>query len=144
MPIPNNNYQTIIYRLDEVKKTFRQYKRQCNIQSTVESHFLPEFLRIEKNNGYNTFSGFNNFLRLRDASNWSLCTKLGLRPTGINHFYSTDLFIENDRLLCIIYYPKEGQSIELYVFREFYPCEKSGIPERVKEITQSIAHKKGV
>ncbi|RKT01037.1 hypothetical protein [Chryseobacterium defluvii] len=144
MPISNNNYRTIIYKLDEVKKTFRQYKIQDDIQPTIESHFLPELLRVEKNNGYNTFSGFNNLLQLRDVSNWSLCTRQGLKPTGINHFYSTDLFIENDRLLCILYYPKEGQIIELNVFREFYPCKKSGIPERVREITQSIAHKKEI
>ncbi|MEY8761670.1 hypothetical protein [Chryseobacterium tongliaoense] len=51
MPVSNNNYQnqtTIIYRLDEVKKTFRQYKRKEDLKSAGKNHFLPEFLRIER------------------------------------------------------------------------------------------------
>ncbi|ALR29404.1 hypothetical protein ATE47_02130 [Chryseobacterium sp. IHB B 17019] len=139
MPVSNNNYQdctTIIYQLDEVKKTFRQYRKQ-NIQSTEKDDFLPELLRIEKNNGYNTYSGFNNFLRLRDASNWSVCTKLGLKPTGISNYYSTDIFVENKKKLCIVCYLKDNQSVELNVFPEFYPCEKSELTEKVKELAQS-------
>ncbi|MGE8535093.1 MAG: hypothetical protein ACN6OJ_10970 [Chryseobacterium sp.] len=143
----NQNHITIIYQLDEVKKTFQQYKKQ-EIQQTKESHFLPDFLRIEKNNGYNTCSGFNHLLRLRDASNWSVCTRLGLKPTGISNLYYTDLFIENRKVLCIVFYPKENgtinETVELNIFPKFYPCEKSKLSEKVKELVQTIAHKKGI
>jgi hypothetical protein len=147
MPVSNNNYQnqiTIIYELDEVKKTFRQYKRKEGLKPVGKDHCLSEFLRIEKNNGYNTFSGLNNLLRLRDASNWSVCTKLGLKPTGISNYYSTDVFVENKKKLCIVCYFKDNQSVELNVFPEFYPCKKSELTEKVKELTQSIAYKKGI
>lgn len=151
MPVSNTHYQdqkSIIYRLDEVKKTFRQYKKadtSPNVKDHSEKdHFLPEFLRIEKNNGYNTFRGFNNLLRLRDASNWAVCTRLGLQATGISHFYCTNLFIENKKVLCIVYYPKDNQAIELSIFPKFYPCEKSDFSEKVKEAVQSIAHKKEI
>ncbi|MDR6405883.1 MULTISPECIES: hypothetical protein [Chryseobacterium] len=144
MPVSNNNYQdctTIIYQLDEVKKTFRQYRKQ-NIQPIGKDDFLPELLRIEKNNGYNTYSGLNNFLRLRDASNWSICTKLGLKPTGISPFYCTDVFVENKKVLCIVCYPKESLTIELSIFPGFYPCEQSKRMEKAKEMVHSIIHKK--
>ncbi|WP_080780571.1 hypothetical protein [Chryseobacterium phocaeense] len=141
--LTKNRYQTIIYSLDEVKKTFRQYRRK-DLNSTRKDHFLPELLRIEKNNGYNTFSGFNNLLRLRDASSWSVCTRLGLRPTGVGNFYCTDVIIEERKLLCIVYYSKDNQFIELSIFPEFYPCEKSVFKEKIIRIVQSVAHKKGI
>jgi hypothetical protein len=148
MPVSKSNYQnytTIIYQLDEVKKTFRQYKKQGQeLQQTVKEDFFPGLIRIEQNNGYNTFSGLNNLLRLRDASNWSVCTKLGLKPTGISNYYSTNIFVENKKKLCIVCYFKDNQSVELNVFPEFYPCKKSELTEKVKELTQSIAHKKGI
>ncbi|AZB18274.1 hypothetical protein EG352_11050 [Chryseobacterium indologenes] len=132
-----NNYQTILYQLDEVRKTFRQYKKG-EVTKYVKTITLPEMIRLEKNNGYNTFTGFNNILRLRDASNWSLCTKFGLKPVGISHFYVVDLFVENKKVLCLIYYPREAQIIELIIVREFYPCKKSELAEKVKDAVQSI------
>lgn len=144
MPVSeNNHYPTIVYRLDEVKKTFRQYKRK-NSYSTGKDHFLPELLRIEKNNGYNTFSGFNRLLRLRDASNWSVCTRLGLRPTGFHDFYSIALFINNTKILCIVYYLKENLTIEISLFPKFYPCGKLEFETKLKELVQSMVHKKGI
>jgi hypothetical protein len=149
MPVSNNNYRdrtTIIYQLDQVKKTFRQYKRHSVIPIGTDDS-LAEFLRIEKNNGYNTFTGFNNLLRLRDASNWSTCTRLGLKPTGTVNFYYINLIIANRKVLCIVY-PKKSSTIndavELHIFSKFYACEKSNFSEKVKELTRSIAHKKGI
>lgn len=139
----NNQYPTIVYSLDEVKKTFRQYKRK-DPHSTTKDHFLPEVLRIEKNNGYNTFSGFNHLLRLRDASNWSLCTRLGLKPTGFNDLYSITLFVNNAKLLCIVYYAKEDLSIEISLFPKFYPCEKLEFETKLKALVQSMACEKGI
>lgn len=141
--INNQEYISIIYQLDKVKKTFRQYKRQ-GLQQSVKENLFPELIRIEKNNGYNTFSGFNNLLRLRDTSNWSVCTKLGLKPTGTSSFYHTDVFVGNKRNLCIVWYPKDCQLTEFSIFPKFYPCEKSELAERIKELAQSIAHKKGI
>ncbi|GEN74213.1 hypothetical protein CLA01_42850 [Chryseobacterium lathyri] len=144
MPVSeNNHYPTIVYRLDEVKKTFRQYKRKDS-HSTGKDYFLPELLRIEKNNGYNTFSGFNHLLRLRDASNWSVCTRHGLRPTGFHEFYFIALFINNAKILCIVYYPKEDPSIEISLFPKFYPCGKLEFETKLKELVQSMTHKKGI
>jgi len=147
MPASNNNqdYTTIIYQLDEVKKTFRQYKRQGQIpQKFVKVNHFPELIRIEKNNGYNTFSGFNNLLRLRDATNWSACTRLGLKPIGISNFYCTDLLVENKKILCIVCYSRDSQLTELSIFPEFYSCQKSELTEIIKELAQSIVHKKGI
>ena len=151
MPATNNNQNhiTIIYQLDEVKNTFRQYKRQRQgLQQSVKGNLFPELIRIEKNNGYNTFSGFNHLLQLRDAANWCVCTRLGLKPTGISNLYYTDLFIENRKVLCIVFYPKENgtinETVELNIFPKFYPCEKSKLSEKVKELVQTIAHKKGI
>ncbi|MET3537272.1 hypothetical protein [Chryseobacterium limigenitum] len=141
MPVSNTHYQdqrTIIYRLDEVKKTFRQYKKTDtppNVKDYSEKdHLLPEFIRIERNNGYNTFSGLNNLLRLRDASNWAKCTVLGLRPAGTANFYYTNLLIKSGNALCIVYYELSNKEIEIRIFEEFYPCPKHDLHTRISEI----------
>ena len=65
----------MVYLLDEVKKSFRQYKL-----SNYEKIAFSELIRTEKNNGYNSTTGAENLLKIRDTTNWSKCTITGLRP----------------------------------------------------------------
>ncbi len=134
MPVSKNslNHCTIIYHLDEVKKTFRQYRKQ------TKENLLPDLIRIEKNNGYNTFSGCNNLLRLHDKSNWYACTILSLKPVGIKDFYYANVFADDIKTLCIISSSKENHNIKLYIFPSFCLHVKTESKEKIIEIIQSI------
>jgi hypothetical protein len=133
MPASNNHPVIIIYQLDEVKKTFRQYKRK-DIKPNRKDHFLSELIRIEKNNGYNSFTGMSNLLRIRNTSNWVKCTVLGLRPTGTANFYYTGLLVKSGNALCIVHYELSNEEIEIRIFPEFYPCAKHDLHTRIREI----------
>lgn len=97
-----DHYQSLnlIYVLDEVKKTFIQYR----LYST-ESNPLSELIRIEKNNGYNSATGANNLLRIKDSKHWNKCQLSALHPTEIKGFYYTYLPVKSIKSLCVIHYP---------------------------------------
>jgi hypothetical protein len=138
MATKNNNscrYHLIsfTYELGEVKNTFREYK-QCSSEESL----IPELIRIEKNNGYNTFSGANNLLRFRDAKNWQKCTRVDLRPTGSPSLYYTDVFVRNTKALCMVYYPKISQTLKIYIFPAFYPCPRNDFRRCLNEASLVI------
>ena len=54
----------MVYKLDEVKKSFRQYRL-----SNYEKIAFSELVRTEKNNGYNSTTGAENLLKIRDKTN---------------------------------------------------------------------------
>ena len=123
----------LTYILDEVKKTFAQFKQQ-----SAEKPLLSEFIRLEKNNGYNNTTGANLLLRIRNATNWNKCTLTGLRPTGTPDFYYSDLPINGVKSLCVIKYLSEAGAIEIRVCKQFYPHNPTGRTRLVKHLIQNF------
>ncbi len=113
-----DNYK-LVYSLDEVKKTFAQFNLL-----TAEKPLLPELIRLEKNNGYNSITGADNLLRIQNAKNWTKCALSGLRPTGTPNFYYADLPVKTIKSLCVVYLSNERDKIEIRVFPQFYPYVK--------------------
>jgi hypothetical protein len=106
----------MIYTLDEVKKSFRQYKL-----SNYEKIAFSEVIRTEKNNGYNSTKGADNLFKIRDTTNWNKCTITGLRPTGTPNFYYADLLIKEKKSLFVVYVPDDWESIYIRICPQFYP-----------------------
>ena len=127
--IPDN--YGMVYKLDEVKKSFRQYRL-----SNYEKIAFSELVRTEKNNGYNSITGANNLLRIRNATNWTKCTLTGLRPTGTPNFYYADLPIKGKKSFCVVYLPEDGQSIEVRITPQFYP--KPDLTKTLKQIINNF------
>ena len=111
-----DNYK-ISYLLTETKKTFKNYEQQ----TAEKPHLLPETVRIVKNNGYNSITGAENLLRIRNATNWNKCTLTGLRPTGTPNFYYCDLPVNGVKSLIVVNVPPDAESIVLRVCKQFYP-----------------------
>lgn len=107
---------SLVYGIDEVKKTFVQYTLK-----SYEKPLLTDLIRLEENNGYNSISGANTLLKIRDASNWKQCTITGLRPTKTANFYYADLFINKKKSLIICYISTNKEVINLLVCPEWYP-----------------------
>ena len=103
---PDNYKTTFVF--DTEKKTFKQYKLQ-----SAEIPLLPELVRLEKNNGYNSITGADNLLRIRNGKNWSKCTLTGLRPT-------------------------ETEIIEIRVCKQFYPYNSHERTRIVNTIIQNF------
>ena len=128
---PDNYKLTFVFDIE--KNTFKQYKLQ-----SAELVILPNLIRLEKNNGYNSITGANNLLRIRNATNWSKCTLSGLRPTGKPNFYYSDLPINGIKSLCIIKYTPETETIEIRACKQFYPYNATERTRIVNTIIQNF------
>ena len=129
--IPDNYKLSFVFDLE--KKTFKQYKLQ-----SAELPILPDLIRLEKNNGYNSITGANNLLRIRNNSNWTKCTITGLRPSETPNFYYSDLPIKGKKSLCIIKYTPETEIIEIRVCKQFYPHNATERKQIIKIIIQNF------
>lgn len=128
---------SLVYGIDEVKKTFVQYKLTASNRA-----LLPDLIRLEENNGYNSISGANTLLKIRDASNWKLCTITGLRPTNTANFYYADLIINKKKSLIICYISTDKDVINLLVCPEWYPLNPNQRESIVSVLIEKL--KKGV
>jgi hypothetical protein len=107
----------LTYALDEVKKTFHQF----TLHSAELLGLLPHLIRLEKNNGFNSITGADNLLRIRNANNWTKCTLTGLRPTETPDFFYSDLPVNGSKSLIVVHIPNGGETVILRVCRGFYP-----------------------
>ena len=114
-----DNYK-LTYSLDTVKKTFRQYL----LQSADIPGLLPELIRTEKNNGFNSITRAENLLRIRNSGNWTKCTLTGLRPTQTPNLYYSDLPVNGVKSLIVVFVPDDAGVVVLRVCKQFYPYWK--------------------
>ena len=123
----------MLYTLDEVKKSFRQYKL-----SNYEKIAFSELIRIEKNNGYNSTTGAENLFKIRDTTNWSKCTITGLRPTETPNFYYADLPIKGKKSLFVAYISEDWESVFIRICPQFYPYNATERNRIVKHLIDLI------
>lgn len=123
------DHYPMFYTLDEVKKSFRQYRL-----SNYEKIAFSELVRTEKNNGYNSTTGAENLLKIRDTTNWSKCTITGLRKTETPNFYYADLPIKGKKSLFVVHIPEDWETIYIRVCPQFYPFNATDRTRIIKEI----------
>ena len=123
----------MVYKLDEVKKSFRQYRL-----SNYEKIAFSELVRTEKNNGYNSTTGAENLLKIRDKTNWSKCTITGLRPTETPNFYYADLPIKGKKSLFVAYISEDWESVFIRICPQFYPYNATERNRIVKHLIDLI------
>lgn len=128
-----DNYK-ITYSLNEVKKTFRQYL----LHSADIQGLLPDLIRTEKNNGFNSISGAENLLRIRNTNNWTKCTLAGLRPTGTPNFYYSDLPVKGVKSLVVVFVPNDWETVVLRVCKQFYPYTPKDRETIINEIIKNF------
>ena len=130
--IPDSYKTTFIFDIE--KKTYAQFRES----DTSAKKLLPSLIRLERNNGYNSITGANLLLRIRNANNWSKCTITGLRSTDNEMFFYSDLPINGKKSLCVVKYPPDGQTIEIRVCRQFYPMNPTDRARLVKHLVQNF------
>ena len=121
----------LVYGIDTVKKTFRQYV----LYSADRSGLLPDLIRTEKNNGFNSITGAENLLRIRNTNNWTKCNLAGLRATGTPNFYYSDLPVNAIKSLILVYVPDDWETMVLIVCKQFYP---KGNPDYRNRLIQHL------
>lgn len=84
---------------------------------------LTDIIRIEKFQGKSNATNIEDYLRLRNTSNWSKCKMItGLRPTKIDGlFYGDWLQTSNKKTLLIFMFLNDRKTLIIDVYRGFYP-----------------------
>ena len=121
------------YVIDDVKKSFRQYRL-----STCQKIKLTDLIRTEKNNGYNSTTGAENLLKIRDKTNWSKCTITGLRPDNSNRFYYGDLPINGKKSLMVCHFTDDWETIHIRICPQFYPMNSTDRNRIILEMINKI------
>lgn len=128
-----DNYK-LVYSFDHEKKTFRQFK----LHSAELHNLLPDLIRLEVNNGFNSITGADNLLRIRNATNWTKCSLAGLRPEETPNFYYSDLPVNGVKSLIVVFIPDDADEVQIRVCKEFYPHTPKQRTEIINEIIKNF------
>ncbi len=100
------------------------------VEVVGNKNLLTDIIRIEKFQGKSNASKINNYLRIRNCSNWSKCEQItGLRPTTKEGLFygdrtTTDLTGLKKRTLLLFTFSTDRQTLFIDVYRGFYPNHK--------------------
>jgi hypothetical protein len=97
------------------------------LTSEGNAKLLTEILRIEKFQGKSNASNINDYLRLRNCSNWSKSEQVtGLRPTTKEGLFYGDWRKPNEsdtpkKTLLLFLFSTDRKTLFIDVYRGFYP-----------------------
>lgn len=111
----------------KVSSELKSYTVYEFIEVQRGKNLLTNLLRIEQFQGKSNASNINNYLRIRNCSNWSKCEQItGLRPTIKEGLFYGDWRKLNElnvikKTLLIFKFSKDRQTLFIDVYRGFYP-----------------------
>jgi hypothetical protein len=126
MSSTGNTPQYIRYTY-KIGKELKSYTVFELVEFTGNKNLLTDILRIEKFQGKSNASNINDYLRLRNCSNWSKSEQVtGLRPTDKEGLFYGDWrkLDKSDTLqktLLLFQFSTDRKTLFLGVFRGFYP-----------------------
>ncbi len=135
----NLKYTRAIYKLEYQNEegTIKDFQ-MCKNEGS-KGHLFTNMIRIEKDYGFHRRSRyFDNWLYLRNESNWRRCTKSGLAFTGYLNIYEGNIpsfiklpvsegswrKIENPEHFLIAQISQDLHYVALDIFEGFYPHKR--------------------
>ena len=112
------------YKVSNELKSYTVYQL---VEVKVNKNLLTDILRIEKYQGKSNASNINDYLRIRNCSNWSKCEQItGLRPTKKEGLFYGDWRKPNEsdtlkKTLLLFQFSTDRKILFIDVYRGFYP-----------------------
>jgi hypothetical protein len=112
------------YKVTSELKSYSVYQLA---EVTGNKNLLTDILRIEKFQSKSNASNINDYLRIRNCSNWSKCEQItGLRPTTKEGLFYGDWRKPNEsdtpkKTLLIFLFSTDRKTLFIDVYRGFYP-----------------------
>jgi len=89
-----------------------KYSANYQMTSDRQTNFLTKRIKIEQFNGFSEAVGVEYYLIIRDANNWSRCSKItGLRPTKTKGLYYGDRKNGNRKTLILVRFVTNGLEV---------------------------------
>lgn len=127
MSSTGNNLADYIRHTYKVSKELKSYTIYTLLSSEGNVNLLTDILRIEKFQGKSNASNINDYLRLKNTTNWNTSEMItGLRPTNKNGLFYGDWLNKRTqkRTLLLFTFSNDKQTLLIDVYRGFYPNHK--------------------
>lgn len=118
--IGNAKYVRHSYKVERVKKVYTVYQ----LVNASSKAILTELIRIEQFRKYSRGTGFDDYLRLKNTSNW----KTSEQVTGLHKTSHPDVFY-GDRLhygkknLIVFKFSNNKETLTIDYYLEYYPTK---------------------
>jgi hypothetical protein len=125
------DYVRHVYKVERELKSYTIYSF---VEVSRSKNLLTDLIRIEPYRDKSNTTGINDYLRLRDAPNWTKCSLVtGLRKVKDQGIFYGDCRTPNlignkSKSLLMFRFSPCGLRLFIYVFRDFYPFNKGFLP----------------
>ena len=130
-----NNLADYIRHTFTVSKELKSYTIYSFSNSERNVNLLTDILRIENYQGKSNASNINDYLRLKNTTNWNTSEMItGLRPTNKNGLFYGDWLNKrtHKRTLLLFTFSNDKQTLLIDVYRGFYPNHKGILQNIIK------------
>ncbi|RKE04429.1 hypothetical protein [Marinifilum flexuosum] len=106
------------YKVERVKKCYTVYQ----LEPTVDPIMLTELIRIEQFRNYSNGTGFLDYLRLKNTSNWQTSELVtGLKKTDNPNVFYGDRLEGCKRSLVVFVFSKNNELLTIDYYDGYYP-----------------------
>ncbi|WP_372752526.1 hypothetical protein [Labilibaculum sp.] len=114
----NVKYIRHIYKVERAKKVYTVYQLEPSAQIRV----LTDLIRIEQFRKFSNGKGFDEYLRLRDTTNWAKCEQVtGLKKTNNPNVFFGDRMHLGKKNLIVFKFSKDKEYLLIDYYKGYYP-----------------------
>ena len=109
-----------IYKVERTKKVYTVYQ----LEPTTQSPILTDLVRIEKFRKFSKGTGFDDYLRLKNTTNWATSEKVtGLMKTDNPNVFFGDRMHSGRKNLIVFKFSKDKEFLLIDYYKGDYPTK---------------------
>ncbi|MBI9056748.1 MAG: hypothetical protein JEZ01_03145 [Labilibaculum sp.] len=114
----NVKYIRHIYKVERAKKVYTVYQ----LKPTTQTPVLTNLVRIEQFRKYSNGKGFDEYLRLRNTSNWKTSEQVtGLKKTDNSNVFFGDRIHLGKKNLIVFKFSNDKEYLLIDYYKGYYP-----------------------
>jgi len=109
-----------IYKVERAKKVYTVYQLEPNTKNPV----LTDLVRIEQFRKFSNGTGFSEYLRLKNTSNWKTSEQVtGLKKTNNSNLFFGDRMHLGKKNLIVFKFSKDKEALLVDYYKGYYPTK---------------------
>lgn len=133
------NKITYVRHIYKVSKELKSYTVYELVEVKHSDKLLTDIIRIEPFLNYSKANNFNDYLRIKDKSNWKHSNLItGVKPTSSKGLFYGDCAKPNiigntKKSLLLFYFDNDKRTLIIDVFRDYYPYNSHLLENQLKQ-----------
>jgi hypothetical protein len=109
-----------IYKVERAKKVYTVYQ----LEKTPQNPILTDLIRIEQFRKFSKGTGFSEYLRLKNTSNWKTSEQVtGLMPTDDPNVFFGDRIHSGKKNLIVFKFSNDKEYLTIDYYVGYYPTK---------------------